>query len=337
MPSSSRVVPAPWSSTTRAWPQTDMRPILRSTTPLRAISAFGRARGGGIPGSRRPRSRPLAGRGRAIAAASRWAPRGSAVRGHTGSNLGFGWLWLAPGWCTANSVWASTSAAARAKARSFAERFAVSQINAVSDGGRSLIGTNVVSGCRQSSASDWTVAWTNSPRATRSLVSSTVVVGTGCSRLPDGETGDERVNHLARIGRWVVDQAVGEVLDAQSLRGNPRIAVLQPVYPASMPEPKGGAQCVRRARWDLRGGAPATAVPTATLKPHGDGGHSSGLPHCRAALALPFGRSEFIVAGKTSTAPASRERRFPGRRSSPCEGVGMWGTTASAPCRDHRP
>jgi hypothetical protein len=33
--------------------------------------------------------------------------------------------------------------------------------------------------------------------------------------------------------------------------------------PASTPEPKAGAQCVRRARWDLRGGPPATAVPTA--------------------------------------------------------------------------
>ena len=32
---------------------------------------------------------------------------------------------------------------------------------------------------------------------------------------------------------------------------------------ASTPEPKAGAQCVRRARWDLRGGRRATGVPTA--------------------------------------------------------------------------
>ncbi len=32
---------------------------------------------------------------------------------------------------------------------------------------------------------------------------------------------------------------------------------------ASTPEPKAGAQCVSSARWDLRGGPPATAVPTA--------------------------------------------------------------------------
>ena len=34
---------------------------------------------------------------------------------------------------------------------------------------------------------------------------------------------------------------------------------------ALTPEPKAGAQCVRRARWDLRGGPPARAVPTAIL------------------------------------------------------------------------
>ena len=33
---------------------------------------------------------------------------------------------------------------------------------------------------------------------------------------------------------------------------------------ALTPAPKGGAQCVRRARWDLCGGRSATAVPTAT-------------------------------------------------------------------------
>ena len=39
---------------------------------------------------------------------------------------------------------------------------------------------------------------------------------------------------------------------------------------ALTPEPKGGAQCVRRARWDLCGGPLATAVPTA-IAPGPDG------------------------------------------------------------------
>ena len=34
---------------------------------------------------------------------------------------------------------------------------------------------------------------------------------------------------------------------------------------ASTPEPKGGAQCGSPARWDLRGGPPAMAVPTAIV------------------------------------------------------------------------
>ena len=36
---------------------------------------------------------------------------------------------------------------------------------------------------------------------------------------------------------------------------------------ASTPKPEGGAQCVKRARWDLCGGPPATAVPTAIAGP----------------------------------------------------------------------
>jgi len=35
---------------------------------------------------------------------------------------------------------------------------------------------------------------------------------------------------------------------------------------ASTPEPEAGAQCVRSARWDLCGGPPARAVPTANLE-----------------------------------------------------------------------
>src|SRR5512132_3462673 len=34
---------------------------------------------------------------------------------------------------------------------------------------------------------------------------------------------------------------------------------------SSTPEPKSGAQCVSSARWDLRGGPPARAVPTAIM------------------------------------------------------------------------
>ena len=35
--------------------------------------------------------------------------------------------------------------------------------------------------------------------------------------------------------------------------------------PASTLVPKGGAQCVSSARWDLRGGRRATGVPTASM------------------------------------------------------------------------
>ena len=47
---------------------------------------------------------------------------------------------------------------------------------------------------------------------------------------------------------------------------------------ASTPVPKAGAQCVRRARWDLCGGRPATAVPTATA--------SATVPLGRGAVEL---------------------------------------------------
>src|SRR5205807_10356040 len=40
---------------------------------------------------------------------------------------------------------------------------------------------------------------------------------------------------------------------------------------ASTLAPEAGAQCARRARWDLRGGRPATAVPTA-IRPFVDDG-----------------------------------------------------------------
>ena len=50
----------------------------------------------------------------------------------------------------------------------------------------------------------------------------------------------------------------------------PRPRILHP-WPttASTPKPKAGARCVKRARRDLCGGPPATAVPTATLRSWG--------------------------------------------------------------------
>jgi hypothetical protein len=46
----------------------------------------------------------------------------------------------------------------------------------------------------------------------------------------------------------------------------PRIRTVSPTH-ASTPVPKAGAQCVSSARWDLRGGPPARAVPTAIPHP----------------------------------------------------------------------
>src|SRR4051794_28569615 len=47
-------------------------------------------------------------------------------------------------------------------------------------------------------------------------------------------------------------------------RWPPRTTSNAPGRPsASTPEPKGGARCVERARWDLRGRRPATTVATA--------------------------------------------------------------------------
>ena len=59
--------------------------------------------------------------------------------------------------------------------------------------------------------------------------------------------------------------------DDLGAHASPRRSMATPApHPSSLaerraltPEPKGGAQCVRRARWDLCGGPPATAVPTA--------------------------------------------------------------------------
>src|SRR5512132_2773962 len=55
---------------------------------------------------------------------------------------------------------------------------------------------------------------------------------------------------------------------------------------SSTPEPKSGAQCVSSARWDLRGGPPARAVPTAIpVQPGSEGGPAASF----AAIEPPVG------------------------------------------------
>jgi hypothetical protein len=49
----------------------------------------------------------------------------------------------------------------------------------------------------------------------------------------------------------------------------PPAKIMPPTQRSALtPAPKAGAQCVSRARWDLRGGPPATAVPTAKTRSH---------------------------------------------------------------------
>ena len=82
-----------------------------------------------------------------------------------------------------------------------------------------------------------------------------------CAPSDDGSSGTgerrstpqpERPDHL------------GADATASPLDGYPNPASCTPGPTcASTPKPEGGAQCVRRARWDLCGGPPATAVPTA--------------------------------------------------------------------------
>src|SRR5438128_3050984 len=56
---------------------------------------------------------------------------------------------------------------------------------------------------------------------------------------------------------------------------------------ASTLAPEAGAQCARRARWDLRGGPPATAAPTA-ISPFVD----DGLRARAFSVAAPNGPSQ---------------------------------------------
>ena len=71
---------------------------------------------------------------------------------------------------------------------------------------------------------------------------------------------------------------------------------------ASTPEPKAGAQCGSSARWDLCGGPPARAVPTA-ISPKGRESYGDGVP---------------VVVGGVTTHPIGRagkpDRRAKGHR-----------------------
>jgi hypothetical protein len=64
------------------------------------------------------------------------------------------------------------------------------------------------------------------------------------------------------------------------------------------PSPKAGAQCGSSARWDLRGGRPATAVPTATGRPAKRGKRDSAT---RSVC-------NFLASTRTATCSRSAQR-----------------------------
>ena len=88
---------------------------------------------------------------------------------------------------------------------------------------------------------------------------------------------------------------------------------------ASTPEPKGGAQCVRRARWDLCGGPSATAVPTAIVP-------ADGVAAAHSFWAVPAGagrqqsRRELAAVHRMVLGLAARQVSGDGRERLVAEG-----------------
>jgi len=83
--------------------------------------------------------------------------------------------------------------------------------------------------------------------------------------LHPGATAPEHNNTSMLNSDEASAGAPGALRRAASLTGgypNPGSIILG-LRRALTPKPKAGAQCVRRARWDLRGGRRATGVPTA--------------------------------------------------------------------------
>ena len=93
----------------------------------------------------------------------------------------------------------------------------------------------------------------------------------------------------------------------RSMATSPRAARTPSPTRASTPEPKAGAQCVRRARWDLRGGRPATAVPTAIASTA-----SRSPSTTRRSPGLSSARST-ERSGSTMTPPSLNGRTGTGR------------------------
>ena len=80
-------------------------------------------------------------------------------------------------------------------------------------------------------------------------------------------------------------------------------------YPviASTPEPKGGARCVSSARRDLRGGRPATVVPTATNIPRSllrRPSQPATSPRCRKCSVVECGELTWCFSPLQTPSPA---------------------------------
>ena len=130
----------------------------------------------------------------------------------------------------------------------------------------------------------------------------------------------DRMNRL--VTRWLPPARI----DAPVPRGR-----------ASTPPPKAGAQCVSSARWDLCGGPPERAVPTAKGPPRpgrlrGSTGACRSYNRCRAgkwadagkaseAVVVPFERADNTTFAE-GRAAASSVHDVEGRNADECRKVG---------------